>query len=119
MRSQVLRTPLSRRRFALCAGALSISAVAGLFACQTGAVTFDAGHRVRKTARVGVLNVGDPTEPQQVVLMQTFNTRMRELGWIEGQNLIVEVRSGGGVIDPENFAALSAELLQLPVDVFV
>jgi len=42
---------------------------------------------------------------------------LRELGWVEGRNLIVDVRSSDG--DRSRFPALTAELLALKPDVFL
>ena len=43
--------------------------------------------------------------------------RLRELGWIEGRNVAIEHRWGGG--RSERFAELAAEFVQLKVDVIV
>ena len=42
---------------------------------------------------------------------------LRELGYIEGQNLVIEYRSADG--RPENFPALAADLVRLNVDLIV
>ena len=41
----------------------------------------------------------------------------RDLGWVDGQNVIVEYRSAEG--KPERFDAFAAELAQIPVEVIV
>ncbi len=46
-----------------------------------------------------------------------FWDRLRELGWVEGQNLTIEVRRANGKID--RIPALMAELTTLKVDVIV
>jgi ABC-type uncharacterized transport system substrate-binding protein len=46
-----------------------------------------------------------------------FRKGLRELGYIEGQNLILDYRSAGG--RPERFPQLAAELLRLNVDLIV
>ena len=46
-----------------------------------------------------------------------FWQRLRELGWIEGQNLIVERRSGDGHL--ERLPALMADVIDRKVDVLV
>jgi putative ABC transport system substrate-binding protein len=46
-----------------------------------------------------------------------FSDELRKLGWIEGQNVVIEARNAMG--DTRQFAALIAELLQLKVDVLV
>ncbi len=47
---------------------------------------------------------------------EAFRLGLRELGYVEGKNVLIENRSGGGV---ERLAAMAAELVQLNVDVLV
>ena len=61
-----------------------------------------------KIHRIGVLTVGS-TEP--------FRERLRELGYVEGQNMVLEVRETGG--KAEHLDALASELARLKVDVIV
>jgi len=49
--------------------------------------------------------------------MQAFRERLKELGYIEGRNLAVEIRDGEGRND--RLPALAADLVRLPVDVIV
>jgi putative ABC transport system substrate-binding protein len=49
--------------------------------------------------------------------MKTLKTRLRDLGYIEGKNLVFEYRSAEG--RPERLATLAAELLQLGPDVVI
>ena len=49
--------------------------------------------------------------------MGTFVQRVRELGWIEGRTVAIEVRWGEG--RPERFAEIAAEFVRLKVDVIV
>jgi putative ABC transport system substrate-binding protein len=51
------------------------------------------------------------------VLLQAFRVGLRELGYVEGKNIQVEVRWGEGKL--ERLPALAAELVQLKVDVIV
>jgi putative ABC transport system substrate-binding protein len=46
-----------------------------------------------------------------------FVQRLRELGWIEGRNLAIEVRWAEG--RPERFAEIAAEFVRLKVDIIV
>jgi putative ABC transport system substrate-binding protein len=66
-----------------------------------------------RIARIGVLGNSDErgSSPEQLV------EGLRELGWIEGQNLIIERRYLEG--DVERAPRLAAELVQLNVDVIV
>jgi len=46
--------------------------------------------------------------------LNAFRQRLRELGYVEGQNLVIEYRSAGG--RDERFPGLAAELVRLKVD---
>jgi putative ABC transport system substrate-binding protein len=63
--------------------------------------------------RVGWLR---PTAPRPDV-REAFLQGLRDMGYVEGQNLIIELRHGGG--QAEALPALAAELLGLPVEVLV
>jgi len=65
-----------------------------------------------KTARVGTLSLSAGPNPNMDVFVG-----LRELGWVEGQNLMVESRWAAGRED--RLPALAAELVQLKVDVIV
>jgi putative ABC transport system substrate-binding protein len=72
--------------------------------------------RLEKVARVGVLISTSPdcaASPTCRALVQ----RLRELGYVEGQNLRLEYRTAEGQM--ERLPALAAELVRLPVDVLV
>ncbi|HET7007828.1 MAG TPA: ABC transporter substrate binding protein, partial [Candidatus Binatia bacterium] len=65
--------------------------------------------------RIGILN---PTSgsvfPARV---DTFRQRLRELGYVEGKNIVIEYRYAEGKREP--LPDLAAELVQLKVDVIV
>ena len=65
-----------------------------------------------KIARIGFM--GNSPTPEQVRI-EVFRQRLRELGWVEGQNIIIEYRWANGKFDrvPE----LAAELVNLKVGV--
>ena len=50
-------------------------------------------------------------------LLNAFRDGLRELGWLEGQNIALEIRLAEGRID--EVPRLTSELVRLPVDVFV
>src|SRR2546422_1604793 len=66
-----------------------------------------------KVFRVGVLLPGSPGAP----VFQAFKQRLQELGYVEGQNLALEVRAAEGKLD--RLPGLAAELVHLNVDVIV
>ena len=67
-----------------------------------------------KQARVGVLS---GSSPRSASFYRAFEQRLRELGWIEGNNLTVEFRAAAA--DERQFAPLAAELAGLRCDVIV
>ena len=67
---------------------------------------------VGKVWRIGVL--GPPPESPR---WAPFRQGLRELGYVEGQNIAIEWRSSGG--SAERFPDLAAELVRLQVDVIV
>src|SRR5262245_22559015 len=58
-----------------------------------------------------------PLAPGQRRYLDAFSLGLRERGWVEGQNIIIEQRYAGG--QPGRYSALLAELLQIPVDAIV
>lgn len=66
-----------------------------------------------KVSRIGILSAGVPRVP----LYAPFDQRLRELGYIEGQNFASEFRTAEG--KPERLPDLAAELVRLKVDVIV
>jgi putative tryptophan/tyrosine transport system substrate-binding protein len=78
-------------------------------------------HRVeaqqpKKIPRVGyVSGSGDASNPGPLV--EAFRQGLRDLGYIEGKNILVEYRYAEGKLDP--IPSIVAELVQLNVDVIV
>jgi putative ABC transport system substrate-binding protein len=68
-----------------------------------------------KVYQIGRLSPGSPTEPDPH--LEAFRQGLRELGYVEGQNLIIEYRYAEGGDD--RLADLAAELVRLQVDVIV
>jgi putative ABC transport system substrate-binding protein len=69
-----------------------------------------------KVARIGYLFPGFP-DGVGIVGLQAFRDGLRELGYVEGKNVQLEIRWGEGKI--ERLPALATELVQLKVDVIV
>jgi putative ABC transport system substrate-binding protein len=69
-----------------------------------------------KMYRVAYLG-GTPFTPQTRSGWDAFLQGLRERGWIEGQNIVVETRFTSG--RPERYPELVAEVLKVPVDVIV
>jgi len=69
-----------------------------------------------RSPRIGWLSfaIGSPTGME---LVGAFRQGLREHGWVEGQNIVIEYRSAEG--RAERFPDLAAELVRLQVDVLV
>jgi ABC-type uncharacterized transport system substrate-binding protein len=63
--------------------------------------------------RLGVISNVSPVDPQQSPFLQ----RLRELGYVEGQNILVDWRSNQG--SDERAYELAADLVRLKVDILV
>ena len=81
-----------------------------LLGAGTVAVPVSAlGQPATKIRKIGVLNV----LPREAALPQSFLRGLRDLGYVEGRNIVIEYRSGAY----ETFPALAEELVSLKVDV--
>jgi putative ABC transport system substrate-binding protein len=72
---------------------------------------------VGKIVRVGWLTLVPPTSPEIQTLYEIFRRGVRDLGWVEGRNMVMEVRHGAG--RQELLLEAAAELVRLGVDVIV
>jgi len=81
------------------------------------ALSFPArAQQPNKVPRIGfVTGSGDPNKPG--ALVEAFQQGLRDLGYVEGKNILVEYRYIEGKRD--RISGLVAELVQLKVDVFV
>ena len=66
--------------------------------------------------RVGFLETSSAS-PARVQLLDTLRQRLRELGYVEGQNIALESRFGEG--KPDQIQRFAAELVGLKVDIIV
>src|SRR5206468_3083448 len=83
-----------------------------------GAVAWPLAARAQQTGRVWRIGVLETTSMQlNAANFDAFRQSLRDLGYIDKQNLIIEYRSAEG--RGERFADLAADLLRLNVDVIV
>ena len=88
----------------------------GTLACGLLAAPLAAeAQQTGKVYRVGFLSNGWSTTSPQVVA--AFRQGLRELAWVEGQNIVIEYRWAEGRSD--RLPDLAAELVRLRVDVLV
>jgi putative ABC transport system substrate-binding protein len=71
----------------------------------------------KKIARIGYLTTSSLESPGARVLREAFWQGLRELGYVEGMNILVEYRGADGKI--ERFPDVASELVRLEVDLIV
>ena len=70
-----------------------------------------------KVFRIGLLFPATAPTPRGRIEMDAFRAGLRDLGWVEGQNLVLETRWAG--IGPQRQRELAAELKALPVALII
>jgi putative tryptophan/tyrosine transport system substrate-binding protein len=65
----------------------------------------------KKVPRIGFLVSGSPSSTREVGEVEAFHQGLRELGYVEGQNIAIEYRYDDGV--EERLLNLATELVQL------
>jgi len=81
------------------------------FLCAAGA------QPPEKMPRVGSLHLGSHSDPVIQSYLEAFRQGLRELGYVEGQNIAIEYRWAEGKYD--RLPGLAAELVSLKVDIIV
>ena len=71
----------------------------------------------KKVARIGFLATGSLETPEQRAMIDSFRQGLRELGYVEGTNILIEYRGAEGNI--ERFPDLATELVRLEVDLII
>ena len=94
---------MDRRRFLL-------TSLAGALAAPLGARAQPAGN----VPRIGLVSTNVVGNRH---LIEAFREGLRDLGYVEGRNLVIEYRSAEGHLD--RFPALATELVALKVDLIV
>jgi putative tryptophan/tyrosine transport system substrate-binding protein len=95
---------MDRRRFLL-------TSLAGVLARPLGA----GAQQAVKIWRIGYLGPVSPSAGAR--LLESFREGLRELGYVEGRNILIDYRWADG--RPDQFPALAAELVRLKVDVII
>jgi putative tryptophan/tyrosine transport system substrate-binding protein len=107
---QAAGTRLSRRHFVQSAGAVGLGLVAGC-GLPTPRLRQPAKvHRIGYHAQASVPPTSDP-------YVDAFRQALSELGWVEGQNLVIEWRSNEG--SPRPTSDLAVEWVDLQVEAIV
>ena len=101
-----------KRRFLLPALAFGVATLGGAVA---GPAYSDSPQPLQKSVRVGFVGTTSAATANRGV--PAFWRRLQELGWVEGQNMIVEARWAGGRM--ETLPTLMVEVLGRNLDVLV
>lgn len=88
-----------------------------ILAFGTLATPLAAGAQLSRLPRIGVLSIAATGPAADRPILDGFLQGLRERNWINGQNVVIEIR--WAALQPEWLPALAAELVRLPVDVIV
>ncbi len=77
-------------------------------------VNLAEAQQTKKIPKIGFLVSGSPSSTREVGEVEAFRQGLRELGYVEGQNIAIEYRYAEGV--EERLLNLATELVQLNVD---
>src|SRR5215470_8488142 len=88
--------------------------VAALGLLLTAPLAADA-QQAGKVPRIGFLSLTSPSD--RPPLLDAFRQGLREVGWVEGQNIVIDYRYAEGRVD--RLPDLAAELVRLKVDLIV
>jgi putative ABC transport system substrate-binding protein len=84
-----------------------------------GAAAWPLAARAQQTAgkrpTIGYLGGGGPASQRS--WLDAFAQRLRELGWVEGRSISIDIRWGEG--QPERYAEIAAEFVKAKVDVIL
>jgi putative ABC transport system substrate-binding protein len=97
---------IGRRRFLLTSLAGAVAAPLATDAQQAG-----------KVYRIGYLSDGSAIDSDSKLGVEAFRQGLRELGWVEGRNIVIDFRFAEG--SHGRLTNLAAELVTLNVDVIV
>ncbi len=90
-----------------------VGTLTGLLAAPLGA----GAQQPAKVARIGFLVTGSLESPETRISLDAFRQGLRERGYVEGQNIVIEYRAADGKI--ERLPGLAIELARLKVDLIV
>jgi hypothetical protein len=89
----------------------------GLLLGVLGVATLAGAQPARPPATVGLLCVGDCPAPPLEVSLAIFLNALRETGYVDGQNLLLDLRGVGDTT--EQLPVLATRLVRRRVDVIV
>jgi len=94
---------------------MRLAAIAATFVLFSAPLAVEA-QQPGKVVRIGLLDYG-ASNPSSDARWKAFRDRLRELGYVEGQNVVFEPRWGNGHV--ARLPSLAAELVNIKVDILV
>jgi ABC-type uncharacterized transport system substrate-binding protein len=95
--------------------AMRKAGVLSLFVVVLLAVAVADAQQPKKVSKIGYLSPSSPSADSARV--EAFRQGLRDLGYVQGKNIVIEYRYAGG--KPELLPDLAAELIRLKVDVIM
>jgi putative ABC transport system substrate-binding protein len=120
-----IRTACDKLRLRACRGELrriieilKSAGVVGILVLLVGCVGVVEAQQAAKVYRIGFLASGSPPDlSQPATPFESFRQGLRQLGYTEGQNILLETRYAKGAY--ERLPSLAADLVKLKVDIIV
>jgi putative ABC transport system substrate-binding protein len=83
----------------------------------SAAATWPLAARAQKSGKIARIGMLTTANPRSAPFVQAFEQRLRDLGYIEGQNIVIDYRNAEGEVD--RLPDLAADLIRLDVNVIV
>src|SRR5215211_2561703 len=83
----------------------------------SAAATWPLAARAQKSGKIARIGMLTTANPRSAPFVQAFEQRLRDLGYIEGQNIVIDYRNAEGEVD--RLPDLAADLISLDVNVIV
>jgi putative tryptophan/tyrosine transport system substrate-binding protein len=115
MRKQIIDMSFNTLLLARGISAAMFFALCSMLLAPCSAV--EAQQPAAKIPRLGYLDSGSASDPQNVAFRDAFLQGLRDLGYVEGKNINIEYRYDEG--KPERLQALAEELTRLKVDILM
>src|SRR6516162_1703317 len=89
-----------------------------IFLCGTAAAAWPSAVQAQQAGKIAhLVFLGATTASNIARRLEVFRSELRNLGYVEGQNMLIDFRWAGGQYD--QLPALAVELVRLNVDVLV
>ena len=85
--------------------------------CLAGAAAWPLAARAQNSGKIVRIGMLTTANPRSASFIQAFEQRLRELGYIEGQNMLIDFRNAEGQVD--RLPDLAADVVRLGADIIV